>query len=131
MEITAFYGPGNLPGLPLIHHNVAEIIACEVGDPLLLPLFSTRASCGFPSPADDYVEQVLDLNALCVSNPTATFFVRAEGESMTGAGIDDGDILIVDRSLEAAHGSIVIACVAGAFTIKYLMQRKGAGNVEL
>ena len=62
-----------------------------------LPLFASPASCGFPSPAQDYVEATLDLNQLCISRPAATYFVRAAGESMKDAGILDGDLLVVDR----------------------------------
>ncbi len=87
---------------------------------LLRPLFESKVSAGFPSPADDYVERTLDLNELCIKNPPATFFVRAEGESMRDAGITAGDLLVVDRSLEAVHGDIVIAALDGEFTVKFL-----------
>ena len=87
---------------------------------LLLPLFMERVSCGFPSPAQDYVEEILDLNKLVVKHPSATYFVRASGDSMIGAGISNGDLLVVDRSLSAVHGDIVIAAVAGEFTVKEL-----------
>ena len=73
---------------------------------------------GFPSPAEQYLEQPLDLNELLVKRPAATFFVRVEGDSMDGAGIHDGDLLVVDRSLRAANGDIVIACIDGDFTVK-------------
>lgn len=86
------------------------------------PLMESCASCGFPSPAEQYASTPLDLNTLLVKNPEATFFVRAEGNSMTGAGIQNGDILVVDRSLEPASGSIVIACIDNEFTVKYLRQ---------
>jgi DNA polymerase V len=85
-----------------------------------LPLFTTRISAGFPSPAQDYVEQALDLNELCVQRPAATFFLRVEGDSMIDAGIFSGDILVVDRSIEPIHGDVVIACVDGEFTVKEL-----------
>ena len=65
-----------------------------------LPLFTGKVAAGFPSPADDYVEKTLDLNDLLIQKPAATFFVRAEGESMLGAGIHPNDILVVDRSIE-------------------------------
>ncbi|MBO4631599.1 MAG: translesion error-prone DNA polymerase V autoproteolytic subunit [Lentisphaeria bacterium] len=71
----------------------------------------------------------LDLNELLVRNPPATYFVRASGDSMTGAGIRSGDILVVDRSLDATDGSIVIANVDGEFTVKYF--RKTAAGVRL
>lgn len=81
---------------------------------------------GFPSPAEQYLEPPLDLNAYLVKRPAATYFVRVEGESMVGAGIRDGDILVVDRSLDPRDGSVVIACVDGDFTVKtYRRDRKG------
>lgn len=84
------------------------------------PLMQSPAVCGFPSPAEQYMETPLDLNELLVKNPPATFFVRAAGDSMTGAGIREGDILVVDRSIHACSGHIVIACVENEFTVKYL-----------
>ena len=83
------------------------------------PLMTSPAACGFPSPAEQYVESPLDLNQLLVKNPPATYFVRAAGDSMTGAGIDPGDILVVDRSLEVSDGAIIIACIHNEFTVKY------------
>lgn len=86
----------------------------------VVPFFADRVVAGFPSPAQDYVEKTLDLNELCIRHPAATFFVRAEGESMIQAGIQSGDILVVDRSRHAEQGSIVIAAVNGEFTVKKL-----------
>jgi len=88
-----------------------------------LPLFLERVSCGFPSPAQDYVEDSLDLNKLLIKHPSATYFVRVSGDSMIGAGIGDGDMLVVDRALTAGHGDIVVAAVAGEFTVKELQTR--------
>lgn len=88
-----------------------------------VPLFSTKVAAGFPSPADDYVERTLDLNALCVSNPPATYFVRADGDSMNGAGIAPGDLLVVDRSISPEAGDIIIAALDGEFTVKYLQTK--------
>ena len=85
-----------------------------------LPLFSDKVAAGFPSPADDYVEKTLDLNELLVQKPAATFFVRAQGESMLGAGIHPNDILIVDRSIEQVPGKIVICALNGELTVKRL-----------
>jgi DNA polymerase V len=93
--------------------------------PVPLPLFTGKISAGFPSPADDYVEKTLDLNELLVKKPAATFFVRAEGESMLGAGIHPNDILVVDRSLEPAAGKIVICALNGALTVKRLLLQNG------
>ena len=87
---------------------------------LAIPLFLDRVPAGFPSPAQDYVEQTLDLNELCIKHPAATFFVRVEGDSMIEAGIYPNDILVVDRSVRAEHGDIVIASFHGELTVKEL-----------
>jgi len=96
--------------------------ACEAS--LRRPLFLSGVSAGFPSPADDYLDRKLDLNEYLVKNPAATFFVRVAGDSMTGAGINDNDILVVDRSLEPCSGNIVIAVVNGDLTVKRLIRNK-------
>jgi len=87
---------------------------------LAIPLFSGKVAAGFPSPADDYVEKTLDLNDLLIQKPAATFFVRAEGESMLGAGIHPIDILVVDRSINPIVGKIVICALNGELTVKRL-----------
>lgn len=88
-----------------------------------IPLFLERVSAGFPSPAQDFIEKTLDINELCIKHPAATFFVRVAGDSMIDAGIFPGDILVVDRSLRASHGDIVIAVLDGEFTVKELALR--------
>lgn len=88
-----------------------------------LPLFSDVVQCGFPSPAADYVEQRIDLNELLIQHPSATYFVKAAGDSMTEAGISAGDLLVVDSSRKPDHGDIVIAAVDGEFTVKRLQLR--------
>jgi len=88
--------------------------------PVWIPLQLESVCAGFPSPAQDYVEQVLDLNQLCIQHPAATFFVRVSGDSMIEAGIFPGDILIVDRSLEAVSGDTVVASLDNEFTVKVL-----------
>ena len=88
---------------------------------LAIPLFSDAISAGFPSPAQDYIEQSLDLNDLCIKHPAATFFVRVEGDSMINAGIFPNDILVVDRSIQAVQGDIVVASLYGEFTVKELV----------
>ncbi|WP_404357037.1 LexA family protein [Methylotuvimicrobium sp. KM1] len=90
-----------------------------------LPLFSGKVSAGFPSPADDYVEKSLDLNDLLIQKPAATYFVRAQGESMLGAGIHPNDILVVDRSLEPVPGRIMICALDGELVVKRLKRRGG------
>jgi DNA polymerase V len=87
---------------------------------LALPMFTGKVAAGFPSPADDYVEKTLDLNELLVKKPAATFFARAQGESMLGAGIHPNDILVVDRSLEAVPGKIVVCALNGELVVKRL-----------
>jgi DNA polymerase V len=89
---------------------------------VLIPLYSDSVHAGFPSPAEDFVENVLDLNELIIDHPLATFFVRAKGDSMYQAGIRDNDILVVDRSISAKHKDIIIAVVQGDFTCKYLVK---------
>ena len=93
------------------------------GPPLLIPLLQWRVCAGFPSPADDFAEEPLDLNDLLVKNPPATFMMRCAGRSMEEAGIFDGDLLVVDRSLEAKTGSIVIAYLNGELTVKAVERR--------
>ena len=89
-----------------------------------VPLMSTSAACGFPSPADDYMDRPLDFNELIIENPAATFAVRASGDSMTGAGIFPGDIAVVNRARNAVSGCIVLALVDGEFTIKRYLVRE-------
>ncbi|MCW7552870.1 translesion error-prone DNA polymerase V autoproteolytic subunit [Endozoicomonas gorgoniicola] len=84
------------------------------------PFYQSPAACGFPSPAADYLEDRLSLDQLLVQHPTATFFARAQGNSMIGAGIHDGDLLIIDRSLTARSGDIVIALLDGELLVKRL-----------
>ncbi|MFG1172931.1 translesion error-prone DNA polymerase V autoproteolytic subunit [Erwiniaceae bacterium CAU 1747] len=95
----------------------------EIRAILDLPLFISRVPCGFPSPAQDYVEQRIDLNDLLVSHPSSTYFIRVSGDSMIEGGIADGDMLVVDSSLKAGHGDIVVAALEGEFTVKQLMLR--------
>lgn len=90
-----------------------------------LPLFLTKIQAGFPSPADDYLENTLDLNDFLVKKPAATFLVRVTGDSMIDAGIHHGSLLIVDRSLNPKHDSIILANLGGEFTVKRLYQRNG------
>lgn len=92
-----------------------------------LPLFGCHVPAGFPSPADDFIEQTLDLNDLLITNPPATFFVRASGHSMTGAGIFPNTLLVVDRSLKPTSGRIVVAVVDGELTVKRLKKLRGGG----
>ena len=85
-----------------------------------IPLLTDSVSAGFPSPADDYTEENIDLNEHLISNPFSTLFLRVKGESMIDAGIKDKDLIIVDKSLTARPGNIIIAMIDGEFTIKRL-----------
>jgi len=95
-----------------------EFFMPEKGKKLKLDLYSSTISAGFPSPAEDYLDKKLDLNEYLIRNPSATFLVKVNGNSMINAGINNGDILIVDRSLEPADGKVVIGVINGEFTVK-------------
>jgi DNA polymerase V len=97
----------------------------EQTPPRSFPLMSHSVRAGFPSPADDYVEKRIDLNEELIQHREATFFLRVRGHSMVGAGIDDGDELIVDRAIKPEHGRIVVAAVDGELTVKRFYQRGG------
>ena len=86
-------------------------------------LMLSGARAGFPSPADDHIERRLDLNDLLISDKASTFLVRAKGDSMIKAGIHDGDMLVVDRSVDASDGRVIIAVVDGNFTVKRLRRK--------
>ena len=88
-----------------------------------LPLLSVSVSAGFPSPADDYTEQNIDLNEHLIKNPFSTFFLRVKGDSMINSGIQNDDLIIVDKSLIAVPGNIVIAMIDGEFTVKRLEKK--------
>jgi len=104
----------------------ADYLAADDGaEKRAAPLFAEAVCAGFPSPAGDYIEGKLDLNEFLVKHPAATFFVRAEGDSMLGAGIHSGDILVVDRALRAVESKVVIAVVDGELTVKRLKKIKG------
>ncbi len=85
-----------------------------------LQMLQSRLSCGFPSPADDYFEQMPSLNELLIKHPSATYLARASGESMIERGIMDGSLIIVDRSVEPFHDATIVASIAGELTIKIL-----------
>ena len=93
--------------------------------------YSSKVEAGFPSPADNYIEQELDIREYLIKNPQATFLVKATGESMNNAGILNGDILIVDRSIEPKNNSIVITSIDGELTVKRLIIKLGGGKSYL
>ncbi|MDQ3919677.1 MAG: translesion error-prone DNA polymerase V autoproteolytic subunit [Acidobacteriota bacterium] len=104
--------------------RVRSVLRAHVGGRCPVPFFLCLVPAGFPSPASDYSERDLDLNDCLVRNRLATYVVRVEGDSMAGE-IHDGDLLVVDRSLEPRHGDVVIACVDGEMTVKRFVVEGG------
>ncbi|MCL6747024.1 translesion error-prone DNA polymerase V autoproteolytic subunit [Kosakonia sp. R1.Fl] len=92
----------------------------EGNKPINLPLFLEKVSCGFPSPAQDYVEKELDLNEYCIKRRSATYYLRAHGHSMQDGFLFDGDLLVVDSAEKPVSGDIVVASVGAEFTVKRL-----------
>jgi DNA polymerase V len=103
--------------------NVDAVYAPDLSTRYALPVFLGRLAAGFPSPADDYIEGRLDLNRHLIKHPAATFFVRVSGDSMIDAGIHSGDLLVVDRSLDAVDGNVIVAALDGELTVKRLSKR--------
>ncbi len=102
-------------------HQIFELTSKRI----YLPLAESKITAGFPTPVTEYNEERLDINDIVATNPHATFYVRVSGSSMVDANIKDGDILVVDKSLEARHNDIVIAVVDGEFTVKTLYHKDG------
>lgn len=90
-----------------------------------IPVYGNKVQAGFPSPADDYIEGMIDFNEHLIQHPSSTFVVKVTGESMIEAGIHPDDILVVDRSIEPAHGKVVIAVINGELTVKRLHRKDG------
>ena len=103
--------------------DLETVYAPDLSTRYALPVFLGRLPAGFPSPADDDIEGKLDLNRHLIKHPAATFFVRVSGDSMLEAGIHTGDLLVVDRSLEAIDGNVVVAALDGELTVKRLYRR--------
>jgi len=103
-----------------MNHSLSPITlytpACHTK--IALPLVQQGISAGFPSPADDFLDLSIDLNKELIKHPYATFYGRVSGDSMTGAGLDDGDLLVIDKSLEPQDGKIAVCFVDGEFTVK-------------
>ncbi len=93
------------------------------GDGHMQPLYLSPVQAGFPSPAEEHMERPLDLHKHLVKHESATFFLRVSGQSMINAGIFDGDLLVVDRAIAAAHNKVVIAALDGELTVKRLVRR--------
>ena len=106
-------------------HNKVERIKPDTTTNIELPLFQTGISAGFPSPADDYIEDQIDLNRELIRNPSSTFFGRVNGDSMINAGIGDGDLIVIDKSIEPKDGSIVVCVIDGEFTVKRFQKING------
>ncbi len=105
--------------LTSLHQSeVFEFFSASTGMVLDLPLAGTEIHAGFPSPAEDFVDTSIDLNRELVKNPSATFYARVKGNSMIDAGIHDGDLIIIDKSLEPADGKIAVCFIDGEFTVK-------------
>lgn len=104
-------------------------IPVQVGQLVLVPLYS-GVRAGFPSPADDFLLKRIDLSDELIQHPEATFLMRIKGHSMAMAGIDDGDIVVVDRAVNPEHGKIVIACIDGEFTCKRLYMMDGITKLQ-
>lgn len=101
---------------------ITEVFVADQLTDYELPLAEVSVQAGFPSPAEDYIEDRLDLNDHLIDHPAATYFVRVAGTSMVDAGIHDGDILVVDRALEAVDGKVVVAAINGNLSVKRLKQ---------
>lgn len=92
---------------------------------ILLPVAENGISAGFPSPADDYLEEQIDLNKELIKNPTSTFLGRVKGCSMVDDGIEQGDLVVIDKSIPFEHGKRVLAYIDGGFTVKKLWMKDG------
>lgn len=109
-----------------------EIYSGDFTGELRLQYADAGIFCGFPSPAQDYMDRTLNFNEDIIKHPSATFYAKALGDSMIEAGIEEGDILVIDRALDPRDGDIVIAHVNGEFTVKYLdISKKDKGIVKL
>jgi DNA polymerase V len=115
----------NAPEKTTLGSDIGKVHSFETPFFQSFPFYDSAVSAGFPSPADDHISGELDLNHFLISRPTSTFFVRVSGDSMVGASIQDGDVLVVDRSLEPKHKDIVIAVLNGELTVKTLIKEKG------
>ncbi len=100
-----------------------HFFTADVSEKREIPFYASSVSAGFPSPADDYVELSLDLNKHLIKHPAATFYARAKGDSMINAGINDGDLLVVDRALDIYDNCIAVCIIDGEFTVKRLKKK--------
>ena len=108
--------------------GLPAFVDASAAAPVYLAYCSVAA--GFPSPAGDYATKAIDLNAVLIKHPQATFLMRVAGSSMRDAGVDDGDVVLVDRAIRPIHGSVIIAVVDGEFTCKRLHKRAGVIKLQ-
>ncbi len=106
--------------------RVLDIYSAETAVSLSLPYVDSGISAGFPSPADDFSYLSIDLNRELIKNKEATFFARVKGDSMVEAGLNDGDLLVIDRSLEPQDGKIAVCFIDGEFTVKRIKKERDA-----
>lgn len=102
-----------------------DIFTPDLTSHVALPFADQGIQAGFPSPAQDYISESIDLNHELIHHPAATFYGRVSGDSMIGDGIDPGDILVIDRSIEPADGDLAVCCLDGDFTLKRISLREG------
>lgn len=102
-----------------------DIAAAEHLSQMPLPYAEQGIQAGFPSPAQDYISDTIDLNQEVVKHPAATFYGRVNGDSMIGEGIEDGDMIVIDRALEPEDGDLAVCCVDGEFTLKRIKLEPG------
>ncbi|MBS1588569.1 MAG: translesion error-prone DNA polymerase V autoproteolytic subunit [Bacteroidetes bacterium] len=105
--------------------NLIDIFSADTASTLELPYVNANISAGFPSPALDFIDLTIDLNKHLIKHPSATFYGRVKGVSLKNAGIDDGDLLIIDRSIEPTNGKIAVCHIDGEFTAKRIKIAKG------
>ena len=108
----------------LLQTNHIEIYSAETATEMELPFVENGISAGFPSPADDFLDISIDLNKVLIQNPSATFYGKVKGDSMIDAGLNDGDLLIIDKSLEPEDGKIAVCFIDGEFTVKRIKIEK-------
>lgn len=110
--------------LKLHQTTTLEIFSADTSTTVSLPFVESGISAGFPSPADDFLDISIDLNKEYVKNPSTTFYGRVKGDSMINAGLNDGDLLIIDKSLEPIDGKIAVCFIDGEFTVKRIKIEK-------
>ena len=110
--------------------RIEEVFEFDGGKHVELPYFTMSVAAGIPVPADDHVDQRLDLNEFIIKHPATTFFVRVSGEGLDPAGVLDGDLLVVDQALDAQDGDLVIASINGEMTVKTFRLMRGESFLE-